>query len=146
MNKYVVSLTNNFIGAFHFDEAYKLMPLEVFMTFAKQCLLGASELRDMSDETLGKLMCSFEAGDMRTTKAELFRSVDFDGTSREMVREMAAFYLACAIIERLNEHRSECVPPYRRRGGNPVRDITAKHRAPAVRIGLKKAQHSKATK
>ncbi|GEM_PF-2106000 len=111
MREYIVNLTNNLIGKNRYDEVFRRMDnRNEFLTHVKFDL-DSGDVRDMTPETLGKIMCSFEIGDVLSSHPG--KEVTFSGDCEDFLRETASLCLAYAIRGRLNQ---ELEPAYQRRG------------------------------
>jgi hypothetical protein len=112
MRPYIVNLTNNLIGKHRFNELIilcsqhpevpkRMSYRDSFIGNVKNSL-EASDVQDMAPETLGKIMCSMEIGDIRVGKEELVQNLYFAGDCNGMLRCLVSYCLACVIYERLN--------------------------------------------
>lgn len=111
MREYIVNLTNNLIGKNRYDEIFRRMDnRNEFLTHVKFDL-DSGDVRDMTPETLGKIMCSFEIGDVLSSHPG--KEVTFSGDCEDFLRETVSLCLAYAIRGRLNQ---ELEPAYQRRG------------------------------
>ena len=112
MGPYIQDLTNNLIGTYRFDEMYSrvLSRNEFVRHVAIDLKIGS--VKEMNPETLGKIMCSFGAGDVVASHNDLFRRIQFNGDCGEILREMVALCLAYAILERLAPISKPGIPPY----------------------------------
>lgn len=100
MRSYIVNLTNNLIGKNRYDDIFRRMGNEdEFLTHVKFDL-DANDVHNMTPETLGKVMCSFEIGDVLS--AHPGKEVTFSGDCEELLREIVSTCLAYAIRSRLN--------------------------------------------
>jgi hypothetical protein len=113
MRKYIVNLTDHLIGKNHFDELASVDG-ERFLDYVTK-LLEVAEVREMRPETLGKIMCEFELGDLQVSKQEMQRRIYFSGEGEDMLRHLVSFCLALAIEARLAPEPEADIPPYRRR-------------------------------
>lgn len=114
MRTYIINLTNQLIGKHAFDRLDR-MNCDQFIFHVKS-VLELVDVHDMKPETLGKVMCSFEHGDVPTSKEGLFRHITYGGDCTRVLRELVAFCLARAIYERLTaESEMGDIPAYRRR-------------------------------
>ena len=105
MRKYIVNLTSHLIRTNHYDEIFdEIGNQNEFIRHIKFDLL-CGDVRKMSAETLGKIMCSFEIGDVIADKNDLFNGVSFGGNCEEMLRELVCLCLAYAIYQRHDEDR-----------------------------------------
>lgn len=114
MRKYIENLTNNLIGKNRYDELFLHVNPDEFIQHVKLDL-ECSDLQDMVPETLGKIMCAFEIGDVMASKEDLFKAVHFCGYGKELLREFVALFLAYAIRGRLDPNWPATVPPYRKK-------------------------------
>ncbi len=118
MRAYIVNLTDNLIGKHHFDKMAETMAKDWggFLNFVKMSL-ETHDVREMNPETLGKIMCSFEVGDVLANKEQLFQKIYFAGDCEAMLRDLVAVCLAFAIADRLDPEAEfgTLVPPYRPR-------------------------------
>ncbi len=105
MRQYIVNLTSNLIGKNNYDALAQNIGLtDKFIEHVKNDL-DAKDVRKMSPETLGRVMCSLEVGDVMASKEQLCRGVHFAGDCEEMLRELLSLCLAYAIRDRLDyEH------------------------------------------
>lgn len=102
---YIQNLTDNLIGKNCFDRMWKDHYYHEGVGFFKHVrndLLCCADVSKMSPETLGKIMCAFEVGDVVASKKELFDNITFSGDCEEMLRELVAVCLAHVIVDRLN--------------------------------------------
>lgn len=116
MSPYIVNLTNHLIGKNRFDGVFGQIGhcidgLDDFVKHVKIDLLHG-DVRDMSPETLGKIMCSFERGDVQTSSL----NIGFSGDVGEMLRELVSLCLAYVIRDRLDRQSAADMgfPPYSR--------------------------------
>jgi len=118
MRKYIVDLTNDLIKRNRIDRTYDLMAgnKTTFLKHASMELL-VGDVADMNPGTLGKIMSSFEVGDVMVDRQEIFEGVTFSGDCEDLLREIVSFCLAAAIFERLElkPSRNRNIPAYRRR-------------------------------
>lgn len=65
MRQYIQNLTDNLIGKNRYDEIWwkRIQNADEFLRYIKTDL-ETGDVRDMKAETLGKIMCSFETGDV----------------------------------------------------------------------------------
>jgi hypothetical protein len=100
MRQYIVNLTNNLIGKNRYDEIFRRMDnKEEFLTHVKFDL-DSGDVRDMSSDTLGKIMFSFEIGDVLSGHPG--KEVTFSGDCEDLLREIVSICLAYVIRSRLN--------------------------------------------
>lgn len=103
MRRYVVNLTNHLIGTNRYRELFSaIKSRDKFLQYVKLDLY-TGDVRNMSPETLGKIMCSFEFGDVMASKDDL--SVGFAGDCEEMLRELVSLCLAYVIRDRIDDHK-----------------------------------------
>lgn len=117
MRQYIVDLTNDLIRRNHFDRACDFMTGNK-ISFLKQATIDLliGDIAQMRPETLGKIMASFEIGDVMVNRQEIFENVTFSGDCEDFLREIVSFCLAAAIFERLESEpaRNPDIPAYRR--------------------------------
>lgn len=141
MRKYIVNLTNNLIRKNRYDELFTKMnknkPGEFLghVTFE----LESQDVRIMSPEKLGTIMCSLEIGDVMAGKKELLESLNFNGDCEETLRQFVALCLAYVIRERLDPHpASPTVVPYTTSQGRSLgRLISNMENDPDIRARMK---------
>ena len=110
MRQYIVNLTNHLIGKHHYEEvACRSKNPDEFIKHVKLDL-DSGDVQVMSPETLGKIMCSLEIGDVMASREELFNGVVFGGDCGEMLRELVSLCLAYAIRDRLYDRCLTNVP------------------------------------
>lgn len=118
MREYIVNLTNNLIGKNNYDEIWahrsRLGGYEGFLKHVKVDLENCDDVRNMNPETLGKIMCSFEIGDVMSSHPG--REVLFTGDCEQLLRDLVATCLAYVIRDRLDPDRPTLLPPYKRQG------------------------------
>jgi hypothetical protein len=112
MRKYIVDLTDNFIGKNNYVRTFKTLNKKMFLGFVKNDLY-CGEVKKMSPATLGKIMCSFEVGDVSIVHPG--KGVPFAGDCEDMLREVVALCLAYVIRDRLdpNEQEGWGIPLYK---------------------------------
>lgn len=111
MRKYIEQLTDDLIGKCHFDVTADLLTdREEFLRHAK-VRLECGPVFKMKPDTLGKIMCALEVGDVMATKKDIFEHVSFSGDCEDLQRELVAVCLAYAIRDRLEGVPN--VPPHR---------------------------------
>ena len=113
MTKYIVNLTNNLIGKNRLHVMAKRFANERggFLAFTMATLVN-HDIKDMKPETLGRVMCELEVGDVLASKQYLCQAIHFGGDCGDMLRELVAICLAHAILERLDENCNSMAPPY----------------------------------
>ncbi|MDO8633074.1 MAG: hypothetical protein Q7K38_00790 [Candidatus Wildermuthbacteria bacterium] len=102
MRQYIVNLTDNLIGKNRYDEIVRRIGIGNEFVRHVKIDLECGDVRNMSPETLGKIMCSFEVGDVVASQLELFEGVHFSGDCEEMLRELVSLCLAYVIRDRLD--------------------------------------------
>lgn len=133
MRQYIVNLTNHLISKNRYDQIfYKIGNSDEFVRHVKLDL-DSDDVQSMSPETLGKIMYSFEIGDVMANKEELFNGVSFSGDCEEMLRELVSLCLAYAIRDRLNDRCPTGVPRW-------------EGRIPGLQSGFKKVVDDQATR
>lgn len=119
MREYIVNLTNHLITKNRYD-AYPLKG--DFINYVANDL-EHSDIKDMSPETLGKIMCSLEFGDVMAGKNELLGEIHFSGNPEDTFRELVARCLAYTIKDRLEPIPvSPDTVPYICKRSNPFKD------------------------
>lgn len=118
MRKYIQNLTDTLIGKHRFDlVAFRIdivgskRDRDNFLDHVSDTLV-ARDVRAMNSETLGKILCSLEVGDVIVGKKELFERLNFSGDCEETLREFVAIALAYVIRDRLHPVVS-LVAPYK---------------------------------
>ena len=108
MRTYIDNLTDTLIGEHSFQSIF--MKLETdsdhrveFVEVAKH-ILEFENVACMSPETLGKIVCAFESGDVLSLHSK--DEVKFTGDCSLMLRELVAVFLAYAIDKKLREKLS----------------------------------------
>lgn len=115
MSPYIVNLTDNLISKNRYDQFVGLnLNRKEFLDYVKTDL-SVGDVQDMRPETLGKIMASFQIGDVMASKEELFKGTSFAGTCGDFLRELTALCLAFAIHQRLSADRMSGVPKYKKR-------------------------------
>ncbi|MSU55616.1 MAG: hypothetical protein EXS46_03730 [Candidatus Taylorbacteria bacterium] len=103
MRKYIDDLTDNLIGkhkfAVLFDRSLDVREHDVDFVDASRHILEHDDVAQMKPETLGRIMCGFEIGDVMT--AHPGKEVTFAGDCECMFREIVALCLAHAIYQKL---------------------------------------------
>jgi hypothetical protein len=115
MRPYIVNLTNNLIGKHDYDRLSKRMDRLNFFEHVKDGL-EVHDVEEMTPETLGRILCSLEIGDVMASKAEMLNGLHFSGDCEDMLRGLVATCLAYAIAGRLesDDTRMNDIPAYRR--------------------------------
>ena len=114
MRQYILNLTNHLIGKHKFDEMRESLTgpnLNEKFREHVQLNLEVDDVMEMNPATLGKIMCSFEIGDVMSS--HLGKEVYFNGDCEEMLRDLVARALAYVITDRLDPVQPNNVPPYR---------------------------------
>lgn len=112
MKPYIVNLTDHLINKNKFDElAKRIFEWEVFVKHV-EINLSSGDVAQMSPATLGKIMCSFEIGDVMAGKIQLMSRVYFAGDCGELLRCLVSACLAHAIWQRLNPYHGSTVPAW----------------------------------
>lgn len=114
MRKYIIDLTNHLIA----KNGFALLSLRIIsLRDVIKTELECTEVHEMKPETLGKIMASFEIGDVMMRKEEIFNSLHFNGDCEDFLREQVALFLACVIRDRLFPSPiTGHIPPYERTG------------------------------
>ncbi len=115
MREYIVNLTNDLIRRNRFDVTYGLIGDKVSFLHQATTDLLVGDVAKMKPETLGRIMASFEIGDVLVDRKEIFENVTFSGDCEDFLREIVAFCLANVVFERLGPNGEPRVPAYRRR-------------------------------
>lgn len=119
MRPYIINLTGNLIGKNRYDEVFhKIKNLNEFIKHVKFDL-ESSDIRIMNPDTLGRIMCSFEIGDVMASKIDLFSGVCFGGDCEDMFRELVSLCLAYVIRDRLDDNCQTGVPHWKRETAEP---------------------------
>lgn len=113
MRQYIQNLTDNLIGKNRYDDIRKRIQDSAKFLEHVQHDLEAGDVRDMRPETLGKIMCSFDIGDVMASKKEITERMHFAGDCEEMLRELVSLCLAYAIRDRVEPFKTQ-VPQYKR--------------------------------
>jgi hypothetical protein len=112
MRPYIKNLTDYLIGKHHFDAIYIQIPNRDNFLNHVRLSLEAAEVKLWKPETLGKILCQFEIGDVIASKTELAQKLYFAGDCEDMLRGMVAICLSYVIRDRLDPARMPGVPPY----------------------------------
>ncbi len=120
MRQYIVNLTNNLIAKHAFDEHYEKCGEGRFWAheFVRDAslILECSDVKDMSPETLGRIMASFDVGDIMESRDGLLDRIAFAGDCESLLRDLVATCLAYVIQDRLDPRCKERgVPQWRKR-------------------------------
>ena len=98
--EYVGNLTRNLINAGDYRYLFKRVGRSEFVSYVKLDL-EAGAVAKMNPETLGRIMASFEIGDVMASGRELFANVHFVGDCEDLLRQLVSICLAYAIRESL---------------------------------------------
>ena len=93
---YIHNLIHNLIHKNGYAHLYERLHRFDFVQHVKNDLY-AVDVAEMNPETLGKIMCSFDTGDVMATRQDLFSGVTFGGDCEDFLRELVALCLAYAI-------------------------------------------------
>ena len=117
MREYIVNLTNNLIGKHGFDLMFDSMKSRAQTPEYKEkfvelvhITIGSRDVREMSPETLGKVMCSFEGSELPAVTPSLFF-----GYPDEFLRNAVSRFLSYSIRYRLEVAHGYIhgrIPPY----------------------------------
>ena len=111
MRKYIVDLTNSLIRQGNFDEMWIRLrrdPEKFIGHVATD--LAAGDVGIMTPETLGRIMCNLELGDVGV--GHLGQEAHFSGDCGDFLREIVSIALAYVIRDRLDEsHPNPNNPP-----------------------------------
>lgn len=113
MGQYLINLTQSLIKSNHYDELASVIGNRTITENIMMHLL-VNDIAKMRPETLGKIMCAFEIGDVMTTSKEISKYVGFNGDCEEMLRRLVAFCLASLIRDRLANTCVGDMPPFTR--------------------------------
>src|ERR1700733_7832107 len=114
MKKYIQNLTDHLIRKNRYDlvrERFLSRARDSFLRFV-MLELAAGDVRDMSPETLGKIMCSFESEDIMATANELYSKLHFAGCCEDLLRDLTSLCLAYVIRERVFPTADTKIAPY----------------------------------
>ena len=112
-SQYICNLTDNLIGKNRLASLWEQVPEADFMYYAR-IDLEQGDVRKMRFDTLGKIMCSFEIGDVLASKQELFDNITFSGDCEELLRGLVSVCLTYVIRDRLNPEAEGSIPKYKR--------------------------------
>jgi hypothetical protein len=117
VQQYIVNLTDHLIGKYrYYDYLVCATPPWDWIRFSERIKndLETDEVRKMNPETLGRIMCSLEIGDVLIGKAELLHGLHFCGDCGDLLREMVSVCLARIIRDRLDPASDglSSIPPY----------------------------------
>lgn len=113
MNQYIVNLTDNLIGRHRLDERFRRTSKSSFVTQVTD-ILEFDDVKKMNPETLGRVLCSLETGDVAAGKSDLFSRLHFSGDPGETLRELVSICLAYVIHSRLDPGMQESqIPRYK---------------------------------
>ena len=126
MKEYIVNLTNNLIGTYRFDRMFQNMKTakeisvevhddwkEEFVRLVTLTLSTDIGVNEMSPETLGKIVCSMEGGEL-----PCYQPAEYFGKPDQYLRNIVSSMLAWSIRYRLDGDalkRHDKIPPYPRR-------------------------------
>lgn len=132
MRQYIINLTNNLIGKNHYDSVFhRIASNNEFVQHVRTDLF-CGDVQDMSPETLGKIMCSFEIGDVMASKNDLFSNITFVGDCEDMLRELVSLCLAYVIRDRLDNTCLAGTSRWeRRRSRNDINDCPRRSSGPS---------------
>src|SRR5258708_3435653 len=99
---YIKNLTENLIGKHCYHRVARELSRRQFVEHIKDDLEN-DDVRKMNPETLGKIMCALEIGDVMAGKQELFGALHFAGDPGDVLRELVSLCLAYAILGRFDE-------------------------------------------
>ena len=110
--RYIENLTGHLIRKNGYEDVLRRLPLRgEFLKFVKGDL-ERGDLRKMRPETLGKIMGSFEIGDVgAANERELFQNVRYSGDCEDTLRELVAACLAFLIRDLLTAGNTPCFLP-----------------------------------
>lgn len=118
MTPYIVNLTNSLIGKHRFNDLFfnRHRSFDYKTKFIEMVAydLEMNDVRQMNPETLGRVLCSLETGDVLTGKKEILGGLHFSGDPGETLREMVAVCLAYVIRDRLDPDMADSgIPRYK---------------------------------
>jgi len=114
MTPYIENLTNSLIGKHRFDELFRRRIGETSFVKSVSGTLEVDDVQQMKPETLGRVLCSLEVGDVIFSKKELFDGLHFSGDLGDTLREMVALCLGKVIHDRLDPSMMEAhIPRYK---------------------------------
>ena len=104
MKQYIDNLIKDLVEKNEYRKEFYKLGTDEFIKHVKTDLYSG-DVKTMDPSTLGRIMCSFEIGDVLTSKRNLFNGVCFGGDCGEMLRELVSLCLAYAIRGRLYNMR-----------------------------------------
>ena len=116
MKEYIVNLTNNLIGKHGFDLIFESMkatnPSGHTQQFFKlvHMTIGSNDVRDMSPETLGKVICSIDGDEI-----PIMYPAEYAGNPDGYLRSAVSKFLAWSILYRFDSvalKRHTRIPAY----------------------------------
>lgn len=124
MTPYIQRITDSLIGKHRFNESFHRTPHKAIFIESTATTLEVDDVEKMSPGTLGRILCSFEIGDVMARKEELIGGLHFSGDLSAMLRELVSVCLAYAIHDRLDPTMEEShIPHYgkpKHKSGNSV--------------------------
>ena len=113
MSKYIENLTDNIINKNNYWITFGRLQKQrgTFIDLVSD-ELERNEVDNMTGETLGKIMCSIETGDVMIGKKELFDALHFAGGCGDLLREIVSRCLATIIWDRLHHIPYMKLPPF----------------------------------
>jgi AraC-like DNA-binding protein len=130
MREYIQNLTDNLIARNHYDKVDLKMRGE--QNYPNNLVdhikwdLATGDVRKMNPETLGRIMCSLETGDVMASKKELLvDNLGFAGDCEDLLRELVALCLAFVIRDRLDHSAGfNTTPSYHVQQRKPLTKIS----------------------
>ncbi len=129
MREYILNLTNNLIAKNHYEQVDLKMRAE--QNYPSNLVehikwdLAAGDVRKMNPETLGRVMCSLETGDVMASKQELLvDNLGFAGDCEDLLRELVSLCLAFLIRDRLDYSGFRTALPYRCQQRKPMAKVS----------------------
>lgn len=104
--KYIKDLVSNLIGENpDWKEIFQRDP-QKFRSGLKN-LIRVFHVDDMNAATLGRILCSFQLGEVEVNNLDIFTEVRYSGRMDDYLRELVSFCLAHVVMKRfLTEFRS----------------------------------------
>jgi len=112
MRQYIVNLTRHLVSKNNYVDFSFLEPERTALLDHIFMDLYAGDVAEMNPETLGKIVCSFETGDVLIGTEDLHK-LTFAGDCEDYLRQFVALCLARVIQNRL-EQIDKHIPKYRR--------------------------------
>jgi hypothetical protein len=115
MGPYIKRLTGNLIGKNNYDDVLRRCQTKQEFINHVKVDLESGDVEEWTPETLGRVMCSFEDGEVLVT--HLGKEVHFTGNCGTMLREMVSLALAHLIHDRLvpqDPKNPRRIPPFKR--------------------------------